>query len=147
MTTINWPNDVSDRDLGAELTKGFGDTLMDTLGIELLEVSADRVVAEMPVDQRGRALMGGVHAGAMVSLADTTATFAAIARRGDPSPEHFPVAIGPSSQVVGNVQEGVLRAESTVAHAGRTIMVVETRITSDTGRLLSTVTTTHFVRS
>lgn len=123
MTTINWPNDLSDKDLGAELTKGFGETLMATLGIELVEVSADRVVAEMPVDEHGRALLDGIHAGAMLSLADSAATFAAIARRGDSSPEHFPVAVGLSSQVVGNVQDGRLQAESTVAHAGLAIMV------------------------
>src|SRR5205823_12165404 len=55
-------------------------------------------------------------------------------------PGRFPAAIGLSSQIVGNVQEGVLRAESVVTHPGRTVVVVETKVTTDTGRLLVLVT-------
>jgi acyl-coenzyme A thioesterase PaaI-like protein len=57
------------------------------------------------------------------------------------------VAIGLSSQIVGNVQEGVLRAEATVVHGGRTLVVVETRVSNAEGRLLAIVNTTHFIRS
>ena len=58
----------------------------------------------------------------------------------------FPVAIGLTSQMVGNVKEGFIQAESTVVHGGRTFVVVETRVTSCDGRLLALVNTTHYVR-
>lgn len=91
---------------------------------------------------------GFVHTGAMLSLADATATFAAmVAKESGFDPERFPAAVGLSSQIVGNVQEGVLRAESVVTHPGRTLVVVETRVISDSGRLLALVTTTHSIRA
>jgi acyl-coenzyme A thioesterase PaaI-like protein len=73
----------------------------------------------------------------MLSLGDTVATFAAMAAKHTGfDPARFPFAIGLSSQIVGNVQDGVLRAESVVTHPGRTLVIVETRVTSDAGKLL-----------
>jgi len=89
---------------------------------------------------------GHVHAGSMVSLADTSATFAAMAVSGRAvALINMPVAVSISTQIVGNVQEGTIRSESTVAHPGRTLMAVTTRITAD-GRLLALVNSSHFVR-
>jgi acyl-coenzyme A thioesterase PaaI-like protein len=61
-------------------------------------------------------------------------------------PARFPFAIGLASQIVGNVGDGVLRAESVVTHPGRTLVIVETRVTSDGGKLLTLITTTHLIR-
>lgn len=147
MMTETWPTGLSASDLAAELNRAFANTLMDSLKIRLLEASADKVVAEMPVSEEIYGVMGAVHAGAMVSLADTAATFAVIVAKEDSSPEHFPLAIGLSTQIVGNVREGTLRAESVVVHPGRTIVAVDTHVTDEAGRLLAKVTTTHFIRN
>jgi acyl-coenzyme A thioesterase PaaI-like protein len=40
-----------------------------------------------------------------------------------------------------------LRAESVVTHPGRTLVIVETRVTSDAGKLLILITTTHLIRA
>ena len=123
------------------------DTLPTHLGIRLTEVSAERAVGEMPVHQGVRLPSGLVHTGAMLSLGDTVATFAAMAAKATGfDPARFPFAIGLSSQIVGNVQDGVLRAESMVTHPGRTLVIVETRVTSDAGKLLTLITTTHLIR-
>jgi acyl-coenzyme A thioesterase PaaI-like protein len=83
----------------------------------------------------------------MVSLADTSATFAAMAVSERAVPlEEMPVAVSISSQIVGNVQEGTLRSESTVTHPGRTLMAVTTRITADGGKLLALVNSSHYIR-
>jgi 1,4-dihydroxy-2-naphthoyl-CoA hydrolase len=125
----------------------LADTLPTHLGIRLTEVSAERAVGEMPVHQGVRLPSGLVHTGAMLSLGDTVATFAAMAAKATGfDPARFPFAIGLSSQIVGNVQEGVLRAESVVTHPGRTLVIVETRVTSDAGKLLTLITTTHLIR-
>ena len=124
------------------------DTLPTHLGIRLTEVSAARAVGEMPVHQGVRLPSGLVHTGAMLSLGDTVATFAAMAAKATGfDPARFPFAIGLSSQIVGNVGEGVLRAESVVTHPGRTLVIVETRVTSDAGKLLTLITTTHLIRA
>ena len=83
----------------------------------------------------------------MLSLADTTATIASIAAyRGELEPEQLPVAVSVSSQIVANIQEGLLVAESTIPHPGRTLVAATTRVSDGDGRLLALVNSTHFVR-
>ena len=148
MSLDTWPTDLSSEALAKWLNQYTEGTLIAHLRIRLVEVSAKRAVAELPVHPRVCLRGGLVHTGAMLSLADTAATFAAMAAKGGGfDPARFPAAIGLSSQIVGNVQAGVLRAESVVTHPGRTLVVVETRVTSDSGRLLALVTTTHFIRA
>ncbi|MFS8639844.1 MAG: hotdog fold thioesterase, partial [Symbiobacteriaceae bacterium] len=60
-----------------------GGTLMDALGIVLEEISAERVVATMPVDDRTRQPMGLLHGGASVALAETVASIGAALHAGE----------------------------------------------------------------
>jgi hypothetical protein len=62
-------------DLRALATRG----LADSLGIDVLELTAERVVATMPVDQRTRQPFGILHGGASVALAETVASLGATA--------------------------------------------------------------------
>ena len=122
---------------------------MEPMGIRAIEVGPQRAVAELKVGPGVKTRTGYVHAGAMMSLADTTATYLAVAsiKGSYDDLDRFPVAIGLTSQIVSNVQEGLVRAESQIVHGGRTLIVVETRVTSGEGRLLAVVNTTHFVRN
>ena len=147
MTVGAWPTDLSPEKLADWLMPFLDNTLPSHLRIRLTEVSPTRAVGEMPVHQGVRLPSGLVHTGAMLSLGDTVATFAAMAAKTTGfDPERFPFAIGLSSQIVGNVQDGVLRAESAVTHRGRMLVIVETRVTSDAGKLLTLITTTHLIR-
>ena len=149
MTVDSSPNQLAPEDLAAWLNERFDRTLMGHMGIRMVEVGSQRAIAEMEVHSGVKTMTGHVHAGAMISLADTAATFAAVAsiQGSYLELERFPVAIGLSSQIVSNTQEGTIRAESTVVHGGRTLIVVETRVTSSEGRLLAIVNSTHFVRN
>ena len=49
------------------------ETLGDTLGMEIVEGSAERVVATMPVEPRHHQPLGYLHGGATVALAETVA--------------------------------------------------------------------------
>jgi 1,4-dihydroxy-2-naphthoyl-CoA hydrolase len=53
------------------------DSLNRDLGIEYVELDADRVVMTMPVDARHRQPLGYLHGGASVVLAETVATVGA----------------------------------------------------------------------
>jgi uncharacterized protein (TIGR00369 family) len=146
MSTI-WPTGFAPEALAQWLNERHEGTLMGQLGIRVVSLSPDRAVAELPFHAGISTPIGHAHAGAMLALADTTATYLAIATTGGGlDAAGFPVAIGLTAQIVGNVQQGTLRAESAVAHRGRTLVVIASRVTSDTGRLLALVTTTHFVR-
>ncbi|WP_249727510.1 hotdog fold thioesterase, partial [Bacillus paralicheniformis] len=46
-------------------------TLKDSLGIELLEMTEEKVVATMPVDERTHQTFGFLHGGGLVALAET----------------------------------------------------------------------------
>ncbi len=141
------PADLSPETLTAWLNQRFDGTLMAHLGMRTLEASKERAVVELPVHAGLTTPSGHVHAGSMVSLADTSATFAAMAVSGQAvALIDMPVAVSISTQIVGNVQEGTIRSESTVAHPGRTLMAVTTRITADGGRLLALVNSSHFIR-
>ena len=143
-----WPTGLSPQELAQWLNDHYGEeTLMHRLKMRVMEVSAERAVVEMPVHPGLYTPQLYVHAGAMLSLADTTATIASIAAyRGELDPEQLPVAVSVSSQIVANVQEGLLVAESTIPHPGRTLVAAATRITDGNGRLLALVSSTHFVR-
>ena len=143
-----WPKGLSPSELAQWLNDQYGEeTLMTHLKMRVREVSPDCAVVELPVHPGLYTPHRYIHAGVMLSLADTTATIASMAAyRGDLEPEQLPVAVSISSQIVGNIQEGVLVAESTIPHPGRTLMAVATRVTDGDGRLLALVNSTHFVR-
>jgi uncharacterized protein (TIGR00369 family) len=125
----------------------FEGTLMGLLKMQVIEVSKTRAVVELPVHAGLTTPSGHIHAGSMVSLADTSATFAAMAAlQRSLTLEEMPVAVNISSQIVGNIKEGTLRSESTVVHPGRTLVVVTTRITTVGGKLLALVNSSHFNR-
>ena len=143
-----WPTGLSPQDLAQWLNDQYGEeTLMTHLKMRVKEVSPDRAVVELPVHPGLYTPHGYIHAGVMLSLADTTATIASMAAyRGELDPERLPVAVSISSQVVGNIREGILVAESSIPHPGRTLVAAATRVTDGDGRLLALVNSTHFVR-
>jgi len=121
-------------------------TFIELIGLRLLEITSERAVAEMPFAPRLQQLTGVFHVGALLTLADTTATFACMYLSSgtlDGSAEQFPFTIQLSTNFLRNTNQGTVRAEATPVHRGRTTMVVETRVSDSTGRLLMVVTTTH----
>ena len=142
-----WPVDLSPDALARWVEGHFEGTLMGLLRMQVIEVSKTRAVVELPVHAGLTTPSGHIHAGSMVSLADTSATFAAMAAlQRSLTLEEMPVAVNISSQIVGNTKEGTLRSESTVVHPGRTLVVVTTRITTVGGKLLALVNSSHFNR-
>ena len=143
-----WPVGLSPKELAHWLNDQYGEeTLMHRLRMRVLEVSPERAVVELPVHPGLYTPHHYVHAGVMLSLADTTATIASIAAyRGELEPEQLPVAVSVSSQIVANIQEGTLVAQSTIPHPGRTLVAAATRVSDGDGRLLALVNSTHFVR-
>lgn len=112
-------------------TKG---TLLEALGIELTEMSADRVVATMPVDERTRQPAGILHGGASVALAETVASYGAYL--GVDESKQAVVGLEINANHVRGVTAGVVTATGQPLHRGRTTHVWEVRITDEAGRLV-----------
>jgi len=79
MSMDTWPSDLSPDALAHWLHQHTEGTLLSPLRIRLVEVSTGRAVAELPLPPGVCLRNGLVHTGAMLSLADTAATFAAMA--------------------------------------------------------------------
>lgn len=144
----SWPSNLSPNELADWLNGQYGEeTLMNRLRMRVLEVGPNRAVVELPVHPGLYTPHHYIHAGVMISLADTAATLASVAAyRGELEDEQLPVAVSISSQIVANIREGLLVAESTIPHPGRTLVAATTRITDGDGKLLALVNSTHFVR-
>lgn len=143
-----WPSDLSPQQLADWLNQQYGkERLMNRLKMRVVEAGPERAMVELTVHPGLFTPHHYVHAGVMVSLADTAATIASVAAyRGELDPEQLPVAVSISSQIVANVQEGLLVAVATIPHPGRTLVAASTRVTDGNGRLLALVNSTHFVR-
>ena len=123
-------------------------TFIDLVGVRLVEVSPERAVATLTFSERVQQLTGVFHAGALITLADTTATYACLywTNGNLNGPGHpFPLTIQLSTNLIRNTNAGTVRAEALPVHQGRTTLVVETRVTDADARLLAVVTTTHLI--
>jgi uncharacterized protein (TIGR00369 family) len=104
------------------------------LGIEMVELSRERVVATMPVDDRTRQPFGLLHGGASIALAETVASFGAAVHI---DRERFS-AVG--LEINGNhlraKTEGVVRATGVPVHLGRSTHVWSIEIADEAGRLV-----------
>ena len=108
------------------------------------ERKEDRVVSRMPVIPGACNPFGTVHAGAMLWVADVTATVLAIGSADlGKDGQGFPLAINVNANLLGNQRDGDIFAEARFVRKGKRVTVVRTRVTGDKDRLLAEVTTTH----
>ena len=108
------------------------------------ERKADCVISIMPVKHGILNPFGTVHAGAMLWLADVTATVLALEKIDiGPDGKGFPLAINLNTSLLGNQRDGEIQAEARFVRSGKRVMVIHTRVTGAQGRLLAEVTTTH----
>jgi len=108
------------------------------------EVNDQHALSRMPVQPRMLNPFGTVHAGAMIWLADVTATVLALGSETIPEDgKGFPLAINLHTSLLGNQRRGEIRAEATFVRKGKQVMVVRTKVTGNEGQLLAEITTTH----
>ncbi len=121
-------------------------TLIENM--EMLEAGEGRARCRMEFKPHLRQLTGLFHAGAVVGLADTAATAAAMWElnpTGEFRPELFPLSIQVSANLIRNTNRGALTAAAQLIHRGKSTMVAEVRVIDDQGRLIAKVTVTLMV--
>jgi uncharacterized protein (TIGR00369 family) len=113
------------------------------LGIDLVSVASERVVAHMTVREDLCTQPATLHGGAIMAFADTLGAIGTIANLDDgastvtiESKTNFlrPAPLG--ARIVG---------ESTPVHRGQRLMVWQTRTTTEDGRLVALTTQTQLV--
>ena len=97
------------------------DNLAKTLGIELTELTKERVVATMPVDGRTRQPFGILHGGASVALAETVASIAGTLNVD--LEKNIVVGLEINANHIRAKTDGVVTGTATPIHIGRSTQV------------------------
>ena len=113
-------------DIEDVLKSGAG--IPKNLGVEFVELTRERVVATMPVDERHHQPLGYLHGGVSVVLAESVASTGAFLNC-PPGKVAFGSEI--SASHVRPKQSGTLTAVAVPAHVGRRSQVWEVRITDE----------------
>jgi uncharacterized protein (TIGR00369 family) len=126
-----------------------GGNVIAAYRMRIVELSEERVVMRVPYQPSARQGTGVFAAGVIIQLADVAATSACFEwmRRREPEATEFPfpLSVQISVSLLRNTDHGDVIAETKLVHGGRRLMVAESRITDEDGRLLATMTSTHIV--
>ena len=107
--------------------------LVNDLGIEYVETEPERVMLEMPVDERHLQPMGVLHGGASVVLAESVATVGAWLNC---PPGKIAVGLDINASHLRPKRSGTLTATGVPIQVGRTNQVWEVEIRDEDGKLV-----------
>jgi 1,4-dihydroxy-2-naphthoyl-CoA hydrolase len=114
------------------------------LGIEIVEVSAVRVRAALMVKQALLAPNGYLHAGTVVTLADTCAGYGCVSAMPEGASGFTTIEL--KSNHLGTARDGVIECIATPAHLGRTTQVWDATVTHrDSGKTIALFRCTQMV--
>jgi len=125
-----------------EVTRRFKGTLSDLLGIRFVETTAERVVAELTYREDLTTIGGSLHGGTLMAFADTVGAVATVVNL---PPGATTTTLESKTNFFAAGRGGTVRAESTPLHRGKRTMVWQTRLTDESGRLLSMTIQTQMV--
>ena len=104
-------------------------TILDALGIEIVEVSSEKVVATMPVHDATRQPFGQLHGGASVVLAETVASVGSWNLLNMET--EYAVGLEINANHIRGISNGTVKATGFPIHKGKTTMVWEIKITDE----------------
>lgn len=111
-----------------ELQRFMKNTLVEHLGIEIVEIGDDYLKASMPVDTRTHQPMGILHGGASVVLAETVGSMAAQLAA---EPGHPCVGLEVNANHLSSIKTGLVYGVAKPIHIGRSTQVWEIRIADE----------------
>jgi uncharacterized protein (TIGR00369 family) len=110
------------------------------LGMRFVEVTPDRVVAELDVREEVCTLGGAIHGGTLMALADTVGAIGTLA-----SGCKTATAESKTNFFAAAMKGSKVRAESTALHKGKRTHVWQTRVTREDGKLVSLTIQTQMI--
>lgn len=114
------------------------------MGLVVDEVAEGRVRAHLAVRQDLMAPNGFLHAGTVVTLADTTCGYGTVAHLPDGASGFTTIEL--KSNYLGTAREGTIEVQASAAHLGRTTQVWDAVVTHrDTGRTIALFRCTQMV--
>ena len=110
-------------------------TLMETLGIEIVDFTDNTVTARMPVTSKVHQPDGVLHGGATAALAESTGSFAAhIFTDRD---RFFVRGLEITANHLKAVESGYVYAKASFLHRGRTTQLLDIRVKDEADNLIS----------
>ena len=116
--------------------------LVRHLGIEFAEITPDRVVARLKVDERLMTVTGTIHGGTLMAFADTIGAAGTVANLAE---GQRTATLESKTNFIAGCKSGTVQAEARPIHKGKRTHVWETRITDESGKLLSITTQTQMI--
>jgi uncharacterized protein (TIGR00369 family) len=132
---------LSDQAKQVASSRGVG-ALAEKMGIQILELSAERAVATMPVEGNTQPI-GLLHGGAYLVLGETLGSFAANVWA---RPNGYAVGIEISASHTKSATSGLVTGTATAISLGKSLTVHEVVVTNESGDRLSTVRITNLIR-
>ncbi len=115
-----------------------------SIEFSIIEHNDDRVVSEMPIRAGMKNPFGVVHVGAILWLADVTATVLVMgSAQASEGMKGFPLAITLNANFIGNQTDGMFTAVSSFVKRGHTVSIVRTLVHGADEKLIADVTTNH----
>jgi 1,4-dihydroxy-2-naphthoyl-CoA hydrolase len=136
------PGDVP-ADLLERLHERLGYGLPQTLGLELAALDYGRLLLQMKVTERHLAVNGYLHAGSVVTLADTACGFGCIAHLPDGALNFTTVEL--KSNFLGTAMDGLIEAEANLRHAGRSTQIWDATVRSEAGKTIALFRCTQMI--
>jgi 1,4-dihydroxy-2-naphthoyl-CoA hydrolase len=132
-----------DSELWDRLVATGGGELPKRMGIEFLELSAERSIARMPVEGN-RQVIGILHGGAHVVLGESLGSISSAIHGG---PGRIAMGIDVNATHTGSITEGWVVGTCTAIALTRNMAVHEIIVTEEsTGRRLSTIRITNVLK-
>jgi len=110
-------------------------TLMETLGMEFIDIGEDFLVAKMEVTPKVHQPDGVLHGGATVALAESVGSAASYMSVNRETQMVRGIVI--SANHVKGISKGFVFAKATPIHKGRTTQLWEIRVTDTNNKLIS----------
>jgi len=126
----------------SRLTVLWKGTLVELLGIEFVELAPERVLATLAIRDDLRTVGGALHGGTLMAFADTMGAVATVLNL---PPGAGTTTLESKTNFFAAGRSGAVRAETTPLHRGKRTMVWQTRVTDESGRLLSMTIQTQMV--
>lgn len=133
------------RDTDAESMNRRGEGyLPGLLGIVITDVGDNSLNAELKIEKKHHAPNGFLHAGTVVTLADTACGYACMATRPEGSTGFTTIEL--KSNFIGTAHDGVVECEARAVHLGRNTQVWDATVRHrDTGKLMATFRCTQMI--
>ncbi len=120
------------------------DYLPELIGIVITEVGDGTLAAELTVRKTHLAPNGYLHAGTVITLADTACGYACIAHLPEGATGFTTIEL--KSNFIGTAREGIVECLAKSVHLGRTTQVWDAHVRHrDTNRLIATFRCTQMV--